>query len=70
MTKHYLRPIWVSVCLAFLLIGANSEIAAQPVPILGYAANKNTDPKRLDAFKRGLTELGYSEGKNIRIYYR
>ena len=70
MTKHYLRPIWVSVCLAFLLIGANSEIAAQPVPILGYAANKNTDPKRLDAFKRGLTELGYSEGKNIRIDYR
>jgi putative ABC transport system substrate-binding protein len=58
------------VCLAFLLIGANSEIAAQPVPILGYAANKNTDPKRLDAFKRGLTELGYSEGKNIRIDYR
>ena len=42
MTKHYLRPIWVSVCLAFLLIGANSEIAAQPVPILGYAANKIT----------------------------
>ena len=70
MTKHYLRPIWVSVCLVFLLIGANSEIAAQPVPILGYAANKNTDPKRLDAFKRGLTELGYSEGKNIRIDYR
>ena len=70
MTKHYPRPIWVSVCLAFLLIGANSEIAAQPVPILGYAANKNTDPKRLDAFKRGLTELGYSEGKNIRIDYR
>jgi putative ABC transport system substrate-binding protein len=58
------------VCLAFLLIGANSEIAAQPVPILGYAANKNTDPKRLDAFKRGLTELGHSEGKNIRIDYR
>ncbi|MGB8617056.1 MAG: ABC transporter substrate-binding protein, partial [Pseudolabrys sp.] len=70
MTKHYLRPIWVSVCLAFLLIGANSEIAAQPVSILGYAANKITDPKRLDAFKRGLTELGYSEGKNIRIDYR
>src|SRR5262249_25213175 len=70
MTKRYLRPIWLSVCVAFLLIDANSEAAAQPVPILGYAANKNTDPKRLDAFKQGLTELGYSEGKNIRIDYR
>src|SRR5262249_8975352 len=70
MAKHYLRPIWLSFCVAFLLIGANLEVAAQPVPILGYAANKNTDPKRLDAFKQGLTELGYSEGKNIRIDYR
>jgi len=51
-------------------IGANSEVAAQSAPILGYAANKNTDPKRLDAFKQGLTELGYSEGKNVRIDYR
>src|SRR5215475_14439334 len=70
MTKRYLRPIWLSVCVAFLLTNANSEARAQSVPILGYAANKNTDPKRLDAFKQGLTELGYSEGKNIRIDYR
>ena len=26
MTKRYLRPIWLSVCVAFLLIGANSEV--------------------------------------------
>ena len=70
MTKRYLRPIYVCVCVAFLLIDANSEAAAQAVPVLGYAANENTDPKRLDAFKQGLTELGYSEGKSIRIDYR
>jgi putative ABC transport system substrate-binding protein len=58
------------VCVAFLLINVNSEATAQSVPILGYAANTNTDSKRLDAFKQGLTELGYSEGKNIRIDYR
>jgi len=40
------------------------------MPVLGYAANKNADPKRLDAFKKGLTELGYTEGKNISINYR
>ena len=70
MAKRCLRLIWHSVCVAFLLINVNSEATAKSVPILGYAANTNTDPKRLDAFKQGLTELGYSEGKNIRIDYR
>src|SRR5215510_744318 len=70
MAKRCLRLIWHSVCVAFLLINVNSEATAQSVPILGYAANTNTAPKRLDAFKQGLTELGYSEGKNIRIDYR
>jgi putative tryptophan/tyrosine transport system substrate-binding protein len=64
-----LRLICISLCLAFLLGGANSE-AAQRLPVLAFAANKNADPKRFDAFKRGLTELGYSDGKNIRIDYR
>ena len=70
MAKRCLRLIWHSVCVAFLLINVNSEATTQSVPILGYAANTNTDSKRLDAFKQGLTELGYSEGKNIRIDYR
>src|SRR5258707_12244822 len=43
---------------------------AQPVPVLGYVAAKNADPKRLEIFKQGLTELGYVEGKNVRIEYR
>jgi putative ABC transport system substrate-binding protein len=70
MAKRCLRLIWHSLCVAFLLINVNSEATTQSVPILGYAANTNTDSKRLDAFKQGLTELGYSEGKNIRIDYR
>ena len=43
---------------------------AQSPPVLGYAAAKNANPERLDIFKRGLTELGYVEGKNILIEYR
>ncbi len=43
---------------------------AQTVPVMGYVAAKNANPKRLEVFKQGLTELGWVEGKNIRIEYR
>jgi putative ABC transport system substrate-binding protein len=55
---------------SLLLFSPVSTSAAQPVPVLAYVAAKNADPKRLDAFRQGLTELGYVEGKNIRIEYR
>jgi putative ABC transport system substrate-binding protein len=55
---------------SLLLFSPISASVAQPVPVLGYVAAKNADPKRLDAFRQGLTELGYVEGKNIRIEYR
>src|SRR5215471_17066004 len=47
-----------------------TDSVAQSAPILGYAAAKNANPDRLDIFKQGLTELGYVEGKNVRIEYR
>jgi ABC-type uncharacterized transport system substrate-binding protein len=33
-------------------------------------AAKNANPKRLEVFKKGLAELGYVEGRAIRIDYR
>src|SRR5437899_1547447 len=54
------------LCLAGLQV---RDACAQP-PVLAYVAAKNANPKRLDVFKQGLTELGYVEGKNIRIEYR
>jgi putative tryptophan/tyrosine transport system substrate-binding protein len=47
-----------------------AESIAQPSPVLGYVAAKNANPQRLEVFKKGLAELGYIKGKNIRIEYR
>jgi putative ABC transport system substrate-binding protein len=68
--RYHLRLICVLLGVAFPPVGAISQPDTHRMPVLGYAANKNADPKRLDAFKRGLTELGYTEGKNISINYR
>ncbi len=58
------------LALALLAIPYGTDGAAQTIPIMGYVAAKNANPKRLEVFKQGLTELGYVEGKNIRIEYR
>jgi putative ABC transport system substrate-binding protein len=42
---------------------------AQTTPVMGYVAAKNVNPERIAIFKKGLTDLGYVEGKNIRIEY-
>jgi putative ABC transport system substrate-binding protein len=48
--------------------------AQQPkkVPRIGYlgATSRSTNPARIEAFRQGLSELGYVEGKNIVIEYR
>jgi putative ABC transport system substrate-binding protein len=55
--------------LALLTIVQVVETNAQTIPVMGYGAAKNANPKRLEIFKKGLAELGYVEGKNIRIEY-
>ena len=57
------------VGLALLTAVQVGETSAQTLPILGYVAAKNANPKRLEVFRKGLAELGNIEGKNIRIEY-
>jgi putative ABC transport system substrate-binding protein len=60
-----------AVCLVLFAFSPVADSAlAQSTPTVGYAAASNADPERLGAFKKGLTDLGYVEGKNIRIEYR
>jgi len=62
----------ILIAVVLLVLGVTAE-AQQPkkVPRIGYlAASSATDTARIDAFRRGLRELGYEEGKNIVIEHR
>jgi putative tryptophan/tyrosine transport system substrate-binding protein len=61
-------PILVA---AMLLCAALTADAQQPtkIPRIGYLGGAST-PARIEAFRKGLRELGYVEGKNISIEYR
>jgi putative tryptophan/tyrosine transport system substrate-binding protein len=67
--KLGIRGGWL-LCVGTILALPVSGSVAQSVPVLGYVAAKNANPKRLDVFRQGLAELGYVEGKNIKIDYR
>jgi putative ABC transport system substrate-binding protein len=58
------------LALTLLALLQITESPAQPSAVMGYLAAKNANPERLEVFKKGLAELGYIEGKNIRIEYR
>jgi len=70
------NPKWlaiVAIVVAFAACGAVAT-AQQPtkIPRIGYLAvsSPSTNPHRTEAFRQGLRELGYVEGKNIVIEYR
>src|SRR5512132_3050016 len=63
-----------SLVVVVLLAVAVIAEAQQPkkVPRIGYlgATSRSTNPARIEAFRQGLRELGYIDGKNIVIEYR
>src|SRR5215471_9416084 len=69
------RLIYLFLGVMLLLVSFPVE-AQQPekIPRMGFLATDSaSDPLsalRLDAFRKGLRELGYVEGKNINIEYR
>jgi putative ABC transport system substrate-binding protein len=68
------RNVYGLTLCAILFALCSSVTAQQPtkIPRIGFVSN--TSPSavapRLDAFRQGLRELGYLEGKNIVIEYR
>ena len=63
----------LTLCAMLFALGYSAS-AQQPkkVPRIGYlGANfPSTNPARIEAFRQGLRELGYVEGKNIVIEWR
>ena len=57
--------------LAFVPVRFAEAQQPKKVPRIGYVSSgdPSTEP-RLAAFRQGLRELGYTEGKNIHVEYR
>src|SRR5215831_16046564 len=68
------RRIVIRLLLTVLLFTISSASAQQPtkVPRIGslYAGDPSTQSARIEAFRQGLRDLGYVEGKNIVIERR
>ena len=68
-----MSPKVIRIALSALLCALCFSAEAQPkkVPRIGYlSSSASTDSGRPEAFRQGLRELGYVEGKNIVIDYR
>ncbi len=63
----------ILVVVVLLALGVTTE-AQQPqkIPLIGYlnATSLSAQLARIEAFRQGLRELGYVEGKNIIIEWR
>ena len=65
----------LSLALSAMLLAPSFPVDAQQagkIPRIGYlnATSPSTSPARVEAFRQGLRELGYVEGKNIVIEFR
>ena len=69
-----MKQVAVPAILVAVILFAVAVIAEaqQPkkVPRIGYLGASTTNQARTEAFRQGLRELGYVEGKNIVIEYR
>jgi len=72
--KDMKKKITVLTLCAMLFALCSSTEAQQPtkIPRIGYlaAASLSANAARTEAFRQGLRELGYVEGKNIFVEWR
>src|SRR5262245_19737185 len=42
----------------------------QQVPVVGYVSSASADPSYMAAFRQGLADLGYNDGRDVAIEFR
>lgn len=70
MRKKCLIPFLPTVLFAMVLNAGAQQPAKTPRIAYLAATARSTNPARVEAFRQGLRELGYVEGKNIIIEWR
>jgi putative ABC transport system substrate-binding protein len=75
MVRAMKKVGWSSILVAAMLLAVAVLAEAQPpakIPRIGYLSGSfaSTSPDRREAFRQGLRELGYIEGKSILVEYR
>src|SRR5260221_14691178 len=43
--------------------------AQQPMPLIGYVSSASADPSYMAAFRQGLADLGYTDGRNVTVEF-
>ena len=72
ITQQLVLTLALGAMLIALCVAAQAQQPAK-IPRIGFvtsAGNQNNPGPRVQAFQRGLRELGYIEGKNIVVDYR
>jgi putative ABC transport system substrate-binding protein len=70
---NWVRPVWLLAILAIALSAWPALAEAQPkVARIGFLSASNLAglQSRVEAFRQGLKELGYVEGRNVAVEYR
>ena len=71
--KKRITVLTLGAMLLAFSMSAQAQQPARKVPrigILGATASTSNFAGRIEAFRQGLRDLGYVEGKNISIEYR
>ena len=68
MTKKILIWLLVTILLTTALPAEAQQ--AKKIPRIGYLSGTGSEAPTVEAFRRGLRDLGYIEGKNILFEYR
>lgn len=64
--------LWLMAAIFLATVSAAEAQQSKKIPRIGFlnALFPTTNPARIEAFRQGLRDVGYVEGKNIAIEYR